>query len=163
MDCLGNQGLSRLGKIVQSGREVNRLAGDCVFLVEAASGATGQHLAAGDADMDFEGPSNRFTKADNVAMDPDRRMQGAFDVVVMRNRGAKDGHYCVADVLVDPTSGSFDDAIDSLEEAAQKLMNLLRIEFTAQAGKGAKVGEKNRDLATVACGHRRSIGFGGWF
>ena len=56
-----------------------------------------------------------------------RRAHGAFGVVLMRGRGAPDGHDRVADELLDGAAVAPDDLAREVEIARQQLARLLRV------------------------------------
>ena len=89
-------------------------------------------------------------------MDVQCGASGAHRIVVMRTGRTEKRHHGVANVLVDRTPISEDNAVDEGSIAAHQLADLFRIERLRYCGEPAEIGKENRDLPALSC--RLAIG-----
>ena len=153
--CVGDQDLTRPRGVSQSRGEVHRVARDRVLAVGDASGAAGDHLAAGDADVNRNRPPRLRGDGGHRVADGQRRPHRPLGVVAVGDWRAEDRHDTVADVLVDPAAMLGDEAVGAGEEALQEGVHLLRVKLAAERGVAGEVGEDDRDLPPLALEFRR--------
>ena len=77
-----------------------------------------------------------------------------FSVVVVRDRGAPDGHHRVADELLDGPAVAADDLLALLEVAGQELADGFGVAALGQRREADEVGEQDGDQATFRNGCR---------
>ena len=87
--------------------------------------------------------------------DESRELQGGADgalrVVLVRDRGAPDGHHGVSDELLDLAAVAVHDASALLEVAGQELTDLFGVARFRECREADEVGEENRDEAAFRC------------
>ena len=64
----------------------------------------------------------------------------------MRYWGPEDGHYRIANMLVDHSSITFHDGIDGSEVTVQKRVGIFGVHFADEPGKTGKISEQYGDL-----------------
>ena len=86
-----------------------------------------------------------------------RAADGALGVVLVRDRGAEDGHDVVADVLVDLAPEALDLLAQAPQRAVDETLDRLGVHALGHGGVARQVGEQHRDLAALL-GGRRLVG-----
>jgi hypothetical protein len=126
-----DQHLSRLSGLLQTRRNVHRVAGR-----EPLLGA-GQHLAGVDADPALDAQlRHRVAHLDRGPARTER-------VVLVRHRHAEDRHHRVADELLHRAAVRLDDPLHPLEVARQHRLQRLRIHRLPERGRANDVAEKH--------------------
>jgi hypothetical protein len=75
----------------------------------------------------------------------------AHRIVIVRSGRAEERHYRIADMLVDRTPITNDNAVDERRVAAHQFTDLFRIERSRHCGELAKIGEENSNLPALSC------------
>ena len=116
-----------------------------------AADAAGDHLAAGDADVDLD----RRIAAPKRLVDLQRRSDRALRVVGMGDWGSEHGHHAVANVLVDGPAERLHDVVNDAEEAVQERVDLLGIGPGGKLREARHVGEQHGHLTPFTLLHLR--------
>ncbi len=127
-----DQHLARLGRLLQPGGDVDRVAGR-----EPLLGA-GDDLPCHHAD-----PPLQAELRQRVAH-LGRRAQSAQRIVLVQHRHAEHGHDGVADELLHAAPVPLDDRLHRLEVAGEQRTQPLGIERLAEAGRTGHIAEENR-------------------
>ena len=75
----------------------------------------------------------------------ERRPHRPFGVVLVRDRGAPEGHHGIADELLDGAAVAFDDGAGGVEVAGQKLARVLGVASLRGGREADEVGEEDAD------------------
>ncbi len=151
---VGHDRLARARELLETRRQVHRVAGDRVVGAHRAARRCRDDLAARDADVRRERPPELGGQRGHRVVDVARGPHRALDVVAVRDRRAEHRHRRVADVLVDRASRARDDAVDHLEVAAQQPVNLLGVGLGRELREAREVGEEHRHRPALASGWR---------
>ena len=84
------------------------------------------------------------------------RAHRSLGVVLVRGRGAPDGHDRVADELLDGAAVPIDDLARRLEPAAQQLAHRLGVARLGDRGRADEVDEQDRDETALGAARRRA-------
>ena len=84
------------------------------------------------SDMDGRGAARGATYLRDFLLDLDRCADGSFRIVAPGYRRTKNGHYAIADVLVDRTAIAVDSRIHRLEKLTEQPMDLFGIEVATE-------------------------------
>lgn len=144
--------LTRLCKAGQAGGEVHHIAGHGIGGMGGASRLRRDRLAIGQPGMGRDRQAARQGKAAEAVHDVKARAGGAFDIIAMGNRRAKDRHYAVADMLVDIAAVFLDDPVGEGEIGLDHAMQRFGVERPAERGVAGEVGEKHGDGASFTFG-----------
>ncbi len=149
-----------LGKALQAGGEVRRLADDCPLLrLPAADQIADNDEAGSDADAagEFVGRSRpqRGNGADKLQRCQDRPL----GIVLLRPRVAEIDQYAVAHIFGDEAVEPADRGGDAMVIRADDLAQILGIELRRQRRRTDQVAEHHRELAALcAAGSRHWAG-----
>jgi hypothetical protein len=133
---LADQHLAWLGRLLQSGGDIDSITGRQPLL------RAGHDLASVDPYSPLE------SELRQCLPHLERRTAGAEGVVLVRRRNPEDGHHGVADELLDAAPVTLDDLLHSIEVASQQCAEGLRIGRLTHRGRADDVAEEHRhDLA----------------
>ena len=135
---VAGQDLPRRGRLLQSGADVDRVAGD----KRAALTGPPHHDVAGiHTDTKGEPPAEQLSQS---PLHPQRHMQGPLRVVLMRRRSAENGHHRIADELLDRASSPLDFRRHRVVEAIEHRPDPFGILIGGKLSRPDEVREKNR-------------------
>ena len=142
---LADEDLARRGGLLDTGRDVHRVAGD---EGAALSRAADDDLSGVDADPKRERVPEELFQA---PPEPEGCVERALSMVFLRSRGAEGGHDSVSDELLERTPGGLDFGRHPVVETLEKHAHPLRVLRVTEFRRSHEVGEEHgRDLALVA-------------
>ena len=131
VDALADQNLARPGRFLQAPREVDRVADGRVIHQPIAAQPADDHRASVQPQVDLQLVAVQvqlLAQTRYIRQHIQRRTQGAFRVVFVGNRRAKQGHQPVAGQLIDHALVF----VDIIDQHADELLHQLVEFFVAQ-------------------------------
>ena len=152
--------VSGLGRRLQPGGGVHRIAGDRIGAGAARALAAGNDRARVDADMErqrlAEAALPALAHRGDALAHGKRGAEGALGVVLVGDGGAEQGEQRIADELVDEAIEAFDRDRELGDHVVLQGADFLGIEAFAQAREAAQIGEQNGHRAPVGLLSRRA-------
>ena len=140
-----------IGELLHPRGQVRRLADGRVVHVEVA--AKGAHDdvpgVQSNADLDDVRASHLFRILLHALLHPQRRVAGAYGVILVRDRRAEEGHDPVAHHLIDRALVAVYRLHHVLENGVEELPRLLRVTVREQLHRALEVGEQDRHLLAL--------------
>ena len=143
-----------LGALLQAGRDVRGVADGGVVRLKLVADPADDDRAGVHADAYRHLGPELLGEAGALllepALDPERREGGPPGVVLVRDRGAEQGHETVAHELADPAAVPLDFGLAQIEEPIDEREQPLGAETLGQAGRVHEVAEEDGDLLVLA-------------
>src|SRR5689334_19529115 len=146
----GQEYLAAARMIGQTRRKVYALAGYGIGPVPRASHLARQDLAACEAHMHLDVPTETLIERRDRITNAQCRHDGAFGIIAMCHGSAEHGHHAITDMLVDAAAVLDDRSIGNFEKCREDAFNLLSVEQPAEFGISGEVGEQDRHLPALA-------------
>ena len=152
---LGDHGGARARQLLHAGGEVRGLSHRGVLDVEVAADGAHDDLAGVDADPDLHvealPPPDVFGVLRDGALHPQRRVAGAYRVILVGDRRAEQRHDPVAHHLVDGALEAMDGFHQALDDRVEQRARVLGIAVDEELQRSLQVGEEDGD---GSCAHR---------
>ena len=143
-----NEDGPRHSHLLQARCQVGRLADGRIVHVEVAADGADNHLPRVHADPDMHGHARGAVYLLGIPLDgllhPQCCVAGPHGVILVRERGAEEGHDPVTHDLVHGALVAVDGLHHPLEDGVQELPGLLGVAISQQLHRALEVGEEHR-------------------